>query len=172
MPDSDELSEASVVSSSDETVKVSNSASATSVSEGGPTFAPATAASKGGSTPSATSSSRYNIPAVSQGIADAPVARAESKRGDYDVSNDGEGDLTMPPMIGLASQGLRRSPRLANQERKNYACSMLKNFCAFGMVLAAALSQPLSLNVFPTLMLVPNLRFISVPLSMQILIKL
>ena len=61
MPDSDELSEASAVSSSDETVKVSNtSAPATAVSEGEPIYVPATAASEGGSTP--------NIPAVSQDI--------------------------------------------------------------------------------------------------------
>ena len=66
--------------------------------------------------------------------------------GDYDVSADGGDNLAMPPMVDLASQCLRRSPRLANQERKNHVCSMLKKFCSFGMVLAAALSEPL--NVF------------------------
>ena len=131
------------MSSSDETIKGSNSAPATSVSEVGPAFAPVTAASEGGSTPSASASSRHNISAVSQDIDDAPVVREESKGGDYDVPSDEGDDLTMPHMVDLASQGLRRSPRLANQERKNYACSMLKKFCAFGMVLVAVLSQPL-----------------------------
>ena len=49
----------------------------------------------------------------------------------------------MPPMVDLAAKGLRRSPRLANQERKKYACSMLKIFFAFEMVLVAVMSQPL-----------------------------
>ena len=78
-------------------------------------------------------------------------------------------DLTMPLMVDLDSQGLRRSLMLVNQKQENYACSMLKKFCAFGMVLAAALSQPLNA---PALMPVSNLWFISVPLSMQIFIKL
>ena len=139
VPDSDELSEASAVSSSDETVKVSNtSAPATAVSEGGPTSAPATAASEGGST--------HNVPAVSQDTDDTPVVGAESEEGDYAVFSDEGDDLTMPPMVDLASQGLRRSPRLVTQELKNYACSMLKKICAFGMVLAVVLSQPLNVS--------------------------
>ena len=126
MPDSDDLSEASAVSSNDETVKVSN------------TSAPTIATSEGGSTP--------NVPAVPQDIGDTPDVRAESEGGDYDVSSDGGDDLTMSPMVDLFSEGLRRSPKLTTQERKNYTCSMLKKFCAFGMFLAAILSQPL--NVF------------------------
>ena len=64
----------------------------------------------------------------------------------YAVFSDEGDDLTMPPMVDLASQGLRRSPRLVTQELKNYACSMLKKICAFGMVLAVVLSQPLNVS--------------------------
>ena len=67
-----------------------------------------------------------------------------SEGGDYDFSTDGGDSLVMPQMVDLAFQGLQRSPRLAGQKRPNYACSVLKNFCAFGMVLAAAMSAPSS----------------------------
>ena len=47
-------------------------------------------------------------------------------------------------MVDLASQGLRCLPRLAGQKRPTYACSVLKNFCAFGMVLAVGMLAPSS----------------------------
>ena len=72
-----------------------------------------------------------NAPLVSRELEEDHAVSPDSERGAYDFSTDGGDSLVMPPMVDLASQGLRRSPRLANQKRPNYACSVLKNFCKF-----------------------------------------
>ena len=56
---------------------------------------------------------------------------------DTTVSEGEPGDLFMPNMIDLEESGLRQSPRLASQERKNYSLgTCLARFCAFGVLVA------------------------------------
>ena len=76
---------------------------------------------------------------MSQEIEEDHAISPDSEGGAYDFSTDGGDSLVMPQMVDLASQGLRRLPRLAGQNRPNYACSVLKKFCAVGMVLSATM---------------------------------
>ena len=51
----------------------------------------------------------------------------------------------MPEMINLEGLGMRRSPRLATQEPKQYACkTSLMRFCAFGMLVASSVADPVA----------------------------
>ena len=53
--------------------------------------------------------------------------------------------LFMPDMINLEESGLRRSARIASQDRPNYSFgTCLSRFCAFGALVAAAVSSPVA----------------------------
>ena len=64
------------------------------------------------------------------------------------VTQDSEGgseaeDLHMPKMVNLETAGQRRTPRLASQSTKKYTfASSLRKFCAYGLLVAAIMMQP------------------------------
>ena len=100
------------------------------------------------------------LPIVSQELEEDHAASPDSEGGAYDFSTYGGDSLVMPQMVDLASQGLRHLPRLAGQKRLNYAYSVLKKCCAFGMVLAATMLAPS--NVFSHAMPASSLLSINV----------
>ena len=65
---------------------------------------------------------------------------------DKSASTDSKGDkLVMPDMINLETLGMRRSPRMATQERKQYTCrTSLMKLCAFGMLMASSVANPIA----------------------------
>ena len=75
-----------------------------------------------------------------------PIVSQDSEGDQIPASTDSEGDaLFMPEIVNLDALGMRRSPRLATQERKKYACkTSLKRFCAFGLLMAASVTDPVT----------------------------
>ena len=69
--------------------------------------------------------------------------RDKSARAASSTASEG-GELVMPDMINLETLGLRRSPRLATQERTQYAYTSLMKFCAFGMLMASSVADPVA----------------------------
>ena len=112
-----------------------------SVSETGQT----TPVSKGG--PSALPTVTQDFEGDASASGDCAPSEGEATPHPF-PSTSSEGDITadgnpMPKMINLEASGLRRSPRIAVQERKNYSCiTVFARFCAFGVTVAAALSNP------------------------------
>ena len=72
-------------------------------------------------------------------IPDSEGATLDSE-GDTPASNN-----TMPKMIDLETAGHRRSPRIAALPSKKYSFnSILSTFCCFGLLVATAIMQPIT----------------------------
>lgn len=120
-----------VVSSCDETVQTSNTSRTASIF------------SKGVDIPITTDGAP--VPNVTQDLEEDIMATSSfSEEEDHSSFSQDIYNMKMPDMIYFNSQGVRRSPRLANKEFKRYACSMLKKFCAFGIVLTAGVTEPVA----------------------------
>ena len=82
------------------------------------------------------------IPTVTQDSEGATSpTHSQASEGDDDTD-----DLCMPEMINLETAGHRRSPRLAAQPPKkyNFFSMATKKFCAFGLLVLAAISSPVT----------------------------
>ena len=84
------------------------------------------------------------MPSVSQDYKGDQIPASTGSEGNKSASTGSEGDeLVMLETINLKALGMCRSPCLATQEGKQYACrTSLMKFCAFGMMMASSVADP------------------------------